>query len=230
MRTGSAVATQSSSEKPSNSGNQTKQRILDATVRTLKEEGIAGTSARAIARAGDFNQALIFYHFDSVNGALIAAVADLTRQRKERHGERLGAASTLNDLVDIALELHTEDVEMHHMAALTQAIAGASGDPEMGPALFAQLDHWSETVAGAIERVLGDSPLAELVPHDDIARMIGSLFLGIELLNDLAPEQAESERLFETLRSLAAILQMLIDSPLAGVVPELLENAQKHAP
>jgi len=201
--------------KKTSSGNQTKKRILDATVQTLKEEGIAGTSARAIARVGDFNQALIFYHFDSVNGALIAAVAELTRQRKERHGQRLDTATTLTDLVDIALELHAEDVTMHHMTALTQAIAGAAGDPEMGPALYAQLDQWSDTVAAAIERVLGDSPLAEIVPHDDIARMISSLFLGIELLNDLAPAEAGTERLFETLRSLAAIL------------PELIDNAKK---
>lgn len=51
----------------------TKGRIMDAAIETLKSEGITGTSARAIAHRGDFNQALIFYHFGSVNNLLIQA-------------------------------------------------------------------------------------------------------------------------------------------------------------
>lgn len=214
--------------KGSSSGQKTKQRILDATIRTLTESGIADTSARAIARTGDFNQALIFYHFDSVDGALVAAVAELTRQRKERHADRLSAANSLVDLVDIALELHHEDVTMNHMTALIQAMAGASGNPEMGPALYAQLDQWSGVVSEAIDGVLGDSPVAGIVANDDVAKMISSLFLGIELLNDLDPKAAGSDKLFESLRSLAAILQMLIDSPLAALVPDLLKAADSQ--
>ena len=51
----------------------TKQRIIRATLQTLREQGAAGTSARAIAAAGGFNTSLLFYHFGSVEGALLAA-------------------------------------------------------------------------------------------------------------------------------------------------------------
>lgn len=40
----------------------TREKIMHAAYETLKKEGIKNTSARAIAREGDFNQALIFYH------------------------------------------------------------------------------------------------------------------------------------------------------------------------
>ena len=55
-------------------GVSTKEQIVGAAIETLRTEGFGGTSARAIARIGDFNQALIFYHFGSVNGLLLEAL------------------------------------------------------------------------------------------------------------------------------------------------------------
>ena len=51
----------------SKTGQATKARIVAAAIETLKTDGFAGASARAIAKAGGFNQALVFYHFGSVN-------------------------------------------------------------------------------------------------------------------------------------------------------------------
>jgi AcrR family transcriptional regulator len=42
--------------------SDTKARRLFATLLTLAEHGIAGTSARTIAAAAGVNQALVFYH------------------------------------------------------------------------------------------------------------------------------------------------------------------------
>src|SRR5947208_16019504 len=54
-------------------GEATRKRIVMAAVETLKQEGFAGTSARAVARTGGFNQALVFYHFGSMTELLLAA-------------------------------------------------------------------------------------------------------------------------------------------------------------
>ena len=50
---------------------------------TLKAKGFAGASAREIAKIGDFNQALIFYHFGSVQKLLLAGL-DLVSERRMR--------------------------------------------------------------------------------------------------------------------------------------------------
>jgi AcrR family transcriptional regulator len=50
----------------------TKARIVEAAVETLKAKGFAGSSAREIAKTGGFNQALIFYHYGSVQNVLLA--------------------------------------------------------------------------------------------------------------------------------------------------------------
>ena len=48
----------------------TAQTILTATLETLRDEGFAGATSRAIARRAGCNQALIFYHFGSLESLL----------------------------------------------------------------------------------------------------------------------------------------------------------------
>ncbi len=63
----------------SRTGQDTRDRIIDAALRTVRDEGLVRTSVRQIARTGGFNQALVFYHFGSVEELLLAAL--------ERSGE-----------------------------------------------------------------------------------------------------------------------------------------------
>src|SRR5258708_12780511 len=58
----------------------TKLQIAEAALDTLKANGFAGSSARAIAHRGGFNQALIFYHFGSVQNALLPAPHLITQR------------------------------------------------------------------------------------------------------------------------------------------------------
>src|ERR1051325_7656765 len=96
--------------QPRRPGDATKACIVDAALVALREEGILGASARSIARHGDFNQALIFYHFGSVTDVLLAAVDRLSAQRAQRYEERLAQVSSLHELVAVAGELHREDL------------------------------------------------------------------------------------------------------------------------
>jgi len=200
--------------KSSSSGDETKARIVAATLETLKAEGIVGTSARAIARAGDFNQALIFYHFGSVDDAIVAAVGQMSSRRLANHKEKLEAASSLPDLIRIARDLHHDDATDDNMTVLAQAMAGAAGDEEMGPKLYAELDEWSKMVGKTIERVVGDTPSMVSVPTKQIADAISAMFLGIELLDSLDAGRNHADGLFDSLESLAQLLDDLLATPL----------------
>jgi len=176
--------------KKTSSGDETKARIVAATLATLKAEGIVGTSARVIARTGDFNQALIFYHFGSVNDLIIAAVSQMSERRLENHRDQLEKAASLPELIRIARRLHADDMENDNMTVLTQAFAGAAGDAEMGPKLYAKLQPWSDLVGATIERIVTDLPGAGTVPTAQIASAISAMFLGIELLEMLLPSRS----------------------------------------
>ena len=66
-------------------GEETRARIVEAAVATLRTAGFAGASARAIAAAGGFNQALIFYHFGSLDDLLLAALDATAAARLARY-------------------------------------------------------------------------------------------------------------------------------------------------
>jgi AcrR family transcriptional regulator len=194
-------------------GDVTKARIIDATLESLHEEGVLGASARAIARRGDFNQALIFYHFGSVNELLLAAVDELSARREERYTKRLEEVSTLPDLVRVAGELHAEDMEEGHITVLSQMLSLVANEPDMREPLKARFAPWIAIVERTVERALGDTPYAALVPTHDLAFAITSLFIGLELMLNLEDEvDRKGHRVFESFEVLASVLQSLLET------------------
>src|SRR5688572_31369531 len=83
----------------------TAQTIVKAALETVREEGFAGASSRAIARRGGFNQALIFYHFGSLEGLLVAALRQTSEQRLARYRAAIGPIDTLEELVPAMADL-----------------------------------------------------------------------------------------------------------------------------
>jgi AcrR family transcriptional regulator len=104
----------------------TKQRIVDAAIVTLREEGFSGTSARAIARTGAFNQALIFYHFGTLNELLVAAFDAVTTERRERYVELFDDEGPLEAKLRAAVDLYREDRDSGRIAVISEVIAGST--------------------------------------------------------------------------------------------------------
>src|SRR5688572_30118934 len=89
----------------------TRERIMEAALETLREEGFAATTARAIARRGDFNQALIFYHFGSLPALLLEAFRSASEAQVAKYRAAAAEVSSLGDLVEIARTLHKDDLD-----------------------------------------------------------------------------------------------------------------------
>ena len=90
-------------------GAETRERLVAAARSCLREEGMAGVSARAIARHGDLNQALVFYHYGSVDGLLQEVARTDAARRARLYESELQAVATLKDLVGVGRRIH--DVE-----------------------------------------------------------------------------------------------------------------------
>ncbi len=138
---------------PNASSIRTKATILDAALSTLRDEGIADTSARAIARAGDFNQALIFYHFGSVDDALVAAFEQLLARQLHRYDTSLTAVQTESELRSALVHLMNEDLASGITTTIAQGFAGATHRPHMGPKLRLAVRDWLEVIELAAVRI-----------------------------------------------------------------------------
>lgn len=193
-------------------GDETRAKIIAACIETLNVEGITGTSARAIARVGDFNQALIFYHFGSVEGLLITASAVEGEQRANRYREAFENVTTLQELISVARQVHHQEQSEGSVNVLTQMLAGAASAPELQQGILEATQPWMVLVEAAVARVLDGSSLLSLVPTTDIAFAISSLFLGIELLTGLDPTGDKATALFDSIEKISGVLQLLISS------------------
>ena len=187
----------------------TRHKIMAAALATIREAGITGASARAIATTGGFNQALIFYHFGSVTNLLVEAARTTSAQRVAAYRDATGEVDSLTSLVDIARRLHGESQEDGSITALTQLMAGAASDPTMGEAVLEGFEGWIDLVETALRKALEDEPLAGAIPPREAAYSIAALFLGIELMARLDPARSEADSVFDALHDLAALIESM---------------------
>ena len=190
-------------------GDATRDRIVAAAVETVRSEGFANTTARAIATTGGFNQALIFYHFGSVDDLLDEAFQRVSEQQVAHYREAVQELSSLSELVEIARRLHAEDMASGVTTTVTQMMAAAT-DPERGGALLDRFDLWIALVEEALQRAAAAYPVASVVPPREAAYAICAMFLGIELVARLDPARSEAEAVFDMMRTAAGLVEQVV--------------------
>src|SRR3974390_3691477 len=69
---------------PRNASPDTRRALIDAAIETLRVDGFARASARAISARAGCNQGLVFYYFGSVSNLLLAALDAVSADRLDR--------------------------------------------------------------------------------------------------------------------------------------------------
>src|ERR1700722_370543 len=101
---------------------ETRRVLVEAAVATLKEDGYAGASARAIAERAGVAQGLIFYHFGSVANLLLAALDAVSAARLADYGASVERARTPGELVEAAASIFREDLDAGYVTVLVEMI------------------------------------------------------------------------------------------------------------
>ncbi|MBO4269950.1 TetR/AcrR family transcriptional regulator [Microbispora triticiradicis] len=187
----------------------TRTRLLEGALETLRTQGIAGASARAVATAAGVNQALVFYHFGTVDELLAAALRYGSEQRVAVYHDRFAAVTTLRELLDLGRSLHAEEREAGNLAVLAQMLAGSQMDGRLAPATAAGLGMWVTEIEEVLQRVLAGTPLAEFVDVAGLARATAAAFVGLELYEGVDEDGAK--RAFDSLEQLAGLVAALDD-------------------
>ncbi|MCD9878137.1 TetR/AcrR family transcriptional regulator [Streptomyces guryensis] len=186
---------------------ETKAKLLEGALRTLTEQGIAKVSARTIATAAGVNQALVFYHFGSVDELLAAACRYGAEQSVARYRERFSAVTSLSELLAMGREMHEAERAGGHVALLGQLLAGAQTHASLGPATAAGLDLWIAEIEKVLTRVLADTPLGEFADPAGLARAVAAAFVGIELYEGVDAEGASAA--LDALEQLGVVVAVL---------------------
>jgi AcrR family transcriptional regulator len=184
----------------------TRERILQAGLESLKRNGFAGSSTRAIGAVGGFNPALIHYYFGNLHGLFVAALEHASEQRLGRHRERLESASTIADLIEALDVIYREDRESGFIRVVSEMVAGSVAHPELGPRVVELMQPWVELAEEGAQRALAGSPFESVVTARELATAAVTFYLGTNLMTQLVPEEAGVDELLATARRLAPLL------------------------
>jgi AcrR family transcriptional regulator len=190
----------------------TKARIVEAAVETLKAKGFAGASAREIAKTGGFNQALIFYHYGSVQNVLLAGLDLVSERRMRAYKPAFERAETVAGLAALARDIYREDLENGYVTVLGEMVAGGVSDRELGGLVVARMQPWVEMVERKVRALIEGSLFESMVPPRDLAFAIIALYLGIDMLSHLDGDRARAESLLDLGVRAAPLAQALLPS------------------
>lgn len=166
----------------------TRERLIAGTLDTVREVGVAGVSARAIAARAEVNQALVFYHFDSVHNLLAEASRTATAERVARYRERFERVDTLRELLAVGRELHAQESAEGNVTVLAQLLAAAQTNPALRAATGDALRLWMVEIEAVLRRVLDAGPLHGLVDPAALAYSVSAAFVGLELFEAVDPD------------------------------------------
>ncbi len=187
----------------------TRRLLVDAAIETLRVDGYAGASARAIAERAGSNQALVFYHFGSVVNLLLAALDAVSSDRLEQYDAAVDKVGSPAELVDVATAIFRQDLDAGYVTVLVEMIAGASSTPGLGAEVAARIGPWFAFAERAIEKSVGGSPLGSVLPAGDVAYGVVALYLGLEMLSHLEGERDRSLALFTHAKQLAGLFEAI---------------------
>lgn len=132
----------------------TRVALMDAAVRVTATVGTKGLTARGIAAEAGVNQALVFYHFEGVEGLLQAAYQRATAAMVAGFAEDLAAATTFEELYGVGARLAAGAAQDGSAALLSHVISAAHTDDQMAAMLRDALSLWRAAVSDSVLRIL----------------------------------------------------------------------------
>lgn len=185
----------------------TRDRLIDGALRVLAEQGLTGASARVIASAAGVNQALVFYHFGSVDELLVEACRRATEQRVALYRDRFATVTTFAQLLALGRDLHATEQAEGNVTVLAQLLAGAQTDPRLAPAVAEALNLWFDEIEAVLHRLTATMPLADLFDVPGLARAVASAFIGLELYEGV--DAAGAGRALDALEQLSVLVEVV---------------------
>ncbi|MCI2419593.1 TetR family transcriptional regulator [Saccharopolyspora sp. K220] len=173
-------------------GERRRRAIIDATLRVVARDGVAGVSHRNIAREAEVPPASIAYYFAGIDELLVAAllescekmIADMDRLRERVDDNREWPRAVAELIVEMVRE-HRErtlgEYELYLLAAKR-------------PALRPAARRWIEIASGSINNGAGGDP--------PVIRALFAAIDGLLLQGLIADEPPTAEELEPTLRFL----------------------------
>ncbi len=162
--------------------SDTARSILAATKRVLLDEGYARLSTRTIAIRAEVPLSQIHYHFGSKQKLVLAVLEEENRLLLERQERMYDSDLPIWRQWEQACDYLDDDLASGYVRVLHEMIAAGWSDPEIGKAVWSQLQGWYGLLTTVAERA--GAKLGGLGPFTpaEVGALAGMPFIGAESL------------------------------------------------
>lgn len=205
---------------------RTRQKLIDAALKTIAERGLAHVSVRQVAEAAGVNQALVFYHFETLNRLVAAAYDVSVAQAAKQYHSALMGASSLVELIDRARELVAREGGRGNTALMAQLFAQAQYEDVLRDVAQRALLTWRGVVHDILEDALTGSFVRDVVDQQALEGALVAGMLGEVLVESVGTPGVAKASAFDILESAAHIIEALDHLP--GPARRAIVTSFKH--
>ncbi|GAA4235251.1 hypothetical protein FHR32_006717 [Streptosporangium album] len=130
-----------------------------------------------------------------LRGAVVTGPAPRTRAGHPGRAA-VAQARTLEELVEAATAIYRADLEGGHITLFSELVGASIARPELREEIVKRSEPWIDFVEQTLDRVIGGSPLARLMPPRDLAYAAITFYLGVNLFTHLDADRSRTEALF----------------------------------
>ncbi len=160
---------------------QAREDLLTAAEQCLSEDGFAGLSTRRVAERAGVPLSQIHYHFGSKQGLLLALYEFLNLRLLERQKAMFASDLSLAQQWDLACDYLEEDMASGYVRVMQELTAAGWSNPDIAARVRLGHKGWVDLLTEVAERFVERNGPVNGLEADDLARMVGSMFIGVEV-------------------------------------------------
>jgi AcrR family transcriptional regulator len=165
----------------------TRQRILEAAIAEISERGIAGARTRSIAERAEVNNALVHYHFKSMDDLIAEAAAAVFAQMTDAAFSVLTTPSLTEGLDQMSEFVGRVDPNEPGWQALLEVMVNTPRNPRLGELVLGWLAEYRIAVRDRLDRAVAEGELPAGVDTDALSLALMALFDGLGLYGYVEP-------------------------------------------
>jgi AcrR family transcriptional regulator len=165
--------------RPSARGAATRQKIEIAAVELVAERGWDAATTRAVAERAGVNQALIHYHFDSIDTLLRSAVVTALESEMAAATQPFAGGTLASGLVGAVEAVERFDPQSPSAILLAEAMVRAMRDPQLAEAIVGGLQAFRHLVAARVRLAASAGEVSADVSPDAAGTLVAAVLDGL---------------------------------------------------
>lgn len=170
----------SSRRKPNGDGDS-RQRVLDAAVRCILEQGLYRASSNAIAEEAGLSWGVIQYYFGTREALMLAVLEEGARRLQEAVQNATIAGDTIPERVECYLDILTRYYGSADYLAFIQVLISLSHDPRTSEQTRQHLERVSEASQPLLRRLQAEVLAGTGITSPDLGSLLFHSLRGLAL-------------------------------------------------